>query len=104
MAQVTELALNELNLSFKSFSRSKRNLDNVGEFIKNNPTKTLIINCCAREYCFNPPKVDGYYFWDMNYELEHHQNLFNSLNVHYTDGLELLENQAKYALKVWNLD
>jgi hypothetical protein len=48
--------------------------------------------------------VEGkFYFWDMNYDLKAHENLFGHTDVEYKDGLYQLELQAKYALSFWNL-
>ena len=40
----------------------------------------------------------------MNYGLEKHSEYFKNTGVTYTDGSELLELQAKYALNYWNLN
>lgn len=104
MGKITKLALESLRLEATIFSRSLGNLNEIESFTSIKPEQTLLINCCSREYKFTPIKVKNYYFWDMNYNLDHHRELFKEIDAEYEDGLDLLKNQAKYALKVWNLN
>lgn len=104
MSNVCQRILKKRQVDFRVFSRRLGNLQAVLE----NPSKpdfsTLIINTCARDFRFNNSGSSHYHFWDMNYNMNHHQELFKSIDIAYSDGIEQLELQAKYALSFWNLN
>ncbi len=103
MAEILILILKELDLSYQQFSRKKNNLSSIAMELNNKKADTLVINTCTRDYCFTPPLHGTFKFWDLNYNLEHHQQLFFNSQIEYKDGLEMLKLQAKYALSFWNL-
>jgi len=101
MADLTVRILKDLKVEFCQFSRKMGNMNKLNDTI-NSPT--LIINTCAREYCYEGNLSELVTFWDMNYNLEQHCQLFQNTSIKYVDGIELLELQAKYALSFWNLN
>jgi riboflavin kinase/FMN adenylyltransferase len=103
MAELTRMVLKELHLEFKQLSRKMNNLDTSSNILKDSIQDVLVINTCHRDYCFSPPPSGSFHFWDMNYNLDHHTQLFSKTNISYSDGMELLHLQAKYALSFWNL-
>ena len=56
--------------------------------------KTIVVNCCSRDYVFNGEIDKEIIFWDLNYSFEPHKTLFSSMDCKYIDGLELLNLQA----------
>lgn len=109
MAQITVEILKNLKLSYQIFSRKNEKLSCIADTIYNvekiTPLRNvLVINTCARVYSYDGPRNREYHFWDMNYTLSHHIEYFKNSEVLYQDGMELLELQAKYAIKLWNLN
>lgn len=104
MGRLTEILCNELQISYKSFSRKLNNLSHVAQEVKNLKGQVLIINACAREYIFDQKLSQNAVFWDLNYNMPRHLQIFQSQNLTYIDGLSLLELQARYALRFWNHD
>lgn len=105
MSQVTQVALLSLGYSFDIYSRKKTpgfanlNLPDLrGTF-----QSSFIINTCSRNYVFNGLVDKNTFFWDMNYNLKAHEDLFSNLDCDYIDGLKLLNTQAKHAVNFWNL-
>jgi riboflavin kinase/FMN adenylyltransferase len=103
MGSLTCDVLFELGLKFTQLSRKLKNLDESAILLESKNQKTLVINTCNRDYCFKAPSSGTFKFWDMNYNLDHHSQLFSKATFSYTDGMSLLELQAKYALSFWNL-
>lgn len=104
MSKITQKVLNDRGISFKLYSRREGNLDKVLDENTVVDFSTLLINTCARDFVFKDDSVSGYHFWDMNYDMPEHHDLFRHLDVGYLDGLEQLYLQAKYALSFWNLN
>lgn len=104
MSQICQKILHSKNISFEIFSRRKNNLDLVSKNLDKPDFSCLIINTCSRDFRLSHSSTWGYHFWDMNYDMSSHRELFSRVNVSYFDGLEQLELQAKYALSFWNLD
>ncbi len=103
MAQVFETAFKKLKVDFVSFNRRKDgdlNKLDYQSIIKSK--KTLIINTCSRQFEFSPRERIDCGFWDMNYSFEPHQKLEQNGLV-YHEGLDLLLEQAKFALKFWKM-
>lgn len=63
--------------------------------------KTLVINATSREFVFKGRLPKGATFWDYNYS---HLNQEKEIKeeYEYIDGIELLELQARHALKFWS--
>lgn len=99
MSQMAQKYFQYIDKDCLVYSRKKNNLQ---ELSKIEFSKSLIINCCSREYQFNTQIQSNSIFWDMNYNLRHHQEYFTQNKMQYRDGIELLELQAKFALSFWN--
>ena len=99
MSKMAQKYFHYMDKICKVYSRKKNNLQELSEI---NINESLIINCCSREYQFNIQIPSNSIFWDMNYNLKHHKEYFTQNNLHYQDGIELLELQAKFALSFWN--
>ncbi|MBI2521574.1 MAG: hypothetical protein HYV97_14255 [Bdellovibrio sp.] len=63
----------------------------------------LIINACSRDFIFNNPINEHCIFWDFNYAHIHHQAKLAKNVGKYIDGSEMLELQASFAVKFWNI-
>ena len=104
MARVLCQCFDEKNLNYKILHRDNTDFSFLDFTAISADKKYLIINCCAREYSFSG-KIDDqlYLFWDLNYSVQISEDspLFN--NKLYCDGLELLKEQAAFALKFWNI-
>lgn len=97
MSQITELALSELNLSYKIYSRKK-----TKEFNQLSFKDAFVINSCSRDYVFQGKIGENVIFWDYNYNFLPHQNTLPLKCAQYIDGYSLLFSQAKYAVQFWS--
>lgn len=105
MAQITKIALEELSVSFRSYSRNSEIADlNTLDysFLDKKDTKPLVINCCSRDFIFKTDIPRETIFWDHNYGLAPHQEHLSRI-CDYRDGLELLRLQALHALNFWGI-
>jgi riboflavin kinase/FMN adenylyltransferase len=103
MSSMTHDLCSKLGVKAKILSRRIGNIDDLADIIEND-YHSLVINTCAREFQFKLLNIEDYHFWDMNYNLEHHTNLFKNTLVNFKDGSEMLEIQAKNAVSFWNLN
>jgi len=101
MANVFSVAFGNIQADVKFLSRKKdgdlNNLDYLS-LIKND--HTLIINTCSRAFEFKLKTKLKIGFWDMNYSFDPHRNL-DQKGVTYYEGIDLLKEQAKFALQFW---
>lgn len=102
MAKVTSLIAKDEGIELVQYSRRTNpdfyNLD----FRERNPsTQTIIINACLREFIFNFPVKGDEIFWDYNYSFKPHEDALPGIFKSYIDGQEMLELQAKEAIKFW---
>ena len=97
MSRVTELAFQELNLSYQIYSRRLTKFFDQLIF-----SDTLIINTCSRDYVFKGEIGKNVTFWDYNYDFFPHISLLTPLCKKYIDDHSLLHLQAKYALAFWS--
>lgn len=97
MSQVTALALIDLNLSYKIYSRKK-----TKDFYRLSFKNAFVINSCSRDYVFDGIIERNVIFWDYNYNFLPHQNTLPLKCEQYIDGYSLLESQAKYAVQFWS--
>lgn len=108
MSQVTTLALDELNIDHKIYSRkthpklSSLNLIDCFNQDFTTQSKPIIINTCAREFVFAGICPKDAIFWDYNYEFAPHQAEIPKLVELYVDGMEMLTIQAQFALVFWS--
>ena len=80
------------------FKLNELNLNNL------NSSNICVINCCSRGVVFEPKgnlnKIK--FFWDLNYGQD---ELYHKLGLRdYKNGVDLLEQQAKFALNIWGLN
>src|SRR5690606_441132 len=103
MANMTELVADELKIPLLKFSRkshsdiSQMDLSHFQE----SEVQNLIINACSRNFVFTGKLSGLEIFWDYNYSFLPHQNTLPSRVVSYQDGQEMLELQAKAAIRFW---
>ena len=102
MFRVCKKVLGEYQKEFTHFARKKDGP--IEEVDLSALENAFIINTCARKYVFNGKVASDSIFYDLNYSFDPHIEKFKKINCRYIDGLELLELQAHYALKYWNLD
>jgi shikimate dehydrogenase len=100
MANVTIQVLNSFKRDFLQYSRKKNG--SIEKLDLTTLPELLLINCCAREFCFKGRLSSNTVFWDMNYSLDTHEEHWRGV-VDYRDGLSLLELQAIHALKFWKI-
>lgn len=103
MSLVTKLVAEDLKISLSQFSRKSHpdlsRLDIAS--LNQNGIQTLVINSCSREFVFHGPLSGNEIFWDYNYSFLPHQNSLPSQAKSYQDGQEMLNLQAKAAIKFW---
>lgn len=103
MAQVTKLVADDLKIGLSQYSRkvhpdlSRLDISSMSE----TAVQTLIINSCSRDFVFQGPLSGDEIFWDYNYSFLPHQNSLPSRVKSYQDGQEMLNLQAKAAIKFW---
>lgn len=101
MADMTKIILSEMCLPYKQFSRSIDG-DITGLDLTNiNSSKSVIINCCSRDFVFRGKIAPEDVFWDYNYQFSPHNYI--SIKNTYIDGIALLRLQAKFALQEWKI-
>lgn len=104
MGHLTKMVAMELHIPLQQFSRKlNRDFHNIdfSKYVSNDAQK-LIINSCSREYVFNGKLTGNEIFWDYNYSFLPHLNSLPSKVQLYLDGQEMLELQAKEAIKFWS--
>lgn len=103
MAETTKLVAKSLQIELYQLSRkthpnfSKLNLIPFQEANK----QTIIINSCSRDFIFQGTLSGEEIFWDFNYSFLPHQKTLPSQVKAYYDGQEMLELQAKAAIRFW---
>lgn len=103
MAKVFSAAFKKHSREVKFLSRKNNgDLNKVDYRSLVKDKNTLIINTCSREFEFNPSKSVECGFWDMNYSFEPHRKLEKNGMI-YHEGLDLLREQGKFALKFWKM-
>lgn len=105
MSAVVSRILIDQQIEHKVFSRRRGdNMQNPirSEFFKKNETK-IVVNCCSRAYTFQGQLDSRTVFWDLNYAHEVHEKCLPKRCLAYIDGMELLEIQAKHAVKFWEI-
>lgn len=103
MANVTKLVAEDLKINYSQFSRKTHpDLSRLDVRSLNSQEKqTLVINSCSRDFVFQGQLSGDEIFWDYNYSFIPHQNSLPSRVKSYQDGQEMLELQAKAAIKFW---
>ena len=103
MANLTKVVAGHLSISVRQFSRRMNDdFDHLDLSLYSTPgLQTLIINSCSRDYVFNGKIFGSEIFWDYNYSFAPHQTRLTSKVMTYIDGQELLELQARAAIKFW---
>ncbi len=103
MAKVTKLVADDLGLESTTLSR-RAGLDLAGVDLRSyrkESAQNMVVNCCSRTFTFNGNISTQDIFWDHNYAFEPHQSTLPSRVKAYQDGRELLELQARHAVKFW---
>jgi len=103
MGQMTALVAENLLLPFRQFSRKKNpDIEHMDfSFLSKGSSQILIINACSRAFKFQGRFSGKELFWDYNYNFPSHQHIITQVKS-YNDGQELLELQARAAIKFWN--
>ncbi len=99
MANVVIHALNEMKVTYKQYSRKITDSFNQLSFDENN---VLVINCCGRDYLYKGQLAQDSHFWDLNYNSSEQLKIIANTRAKYSDGIELLELQALYAVQFWS--
>lgn len=102
MAHLTKIVAKDLKIPVRQFSRKLTpGFENLDLSKINQDIQQLVINSCSRQYVFKGKLKGEEIFWDYNYSFLPHQNTLPSLVMAYHDGQEMLELQAKAAIKFW---
>ena len=107
MATVLLKIFKAQNIKFKQFSR-KLNNDfsslSISKGLLKECDNIVVMNACSRNYLFNGQIDYDIDFYDLNYSNKPQENFFSTRSNKYIDGIELLEGQARHALKFWGID
>ena len=107
MATVLLKIFKAQNIKFKQFSR-KLNNDfsslSISKGLLKECDNIVVMNACSRNYLFNGQIDSDIDFYDLNYSNKPQENFFSTRSNKYIDGIELLEGQARHALKFWGID
>ena len=68
-----------------------------------NSEMMLVVNTCSRDFIFRGKVSKKILYWDLNYNQEKNSLAFVNNCLFYFDGLELLREQARYALQFYKL-
>ncbi len=102
MAHLTKVVAKDLKIPVRQFSRKLTpDFENLDLSKINQDIQQLVINSCSRQYVFKGSLKGEEIFWDYNYSFLSHQNTLPSAVMAYHDGQEMLELQAKAAIKFW---
>lgn len=104
MAKVTLLVARKLGIKVTQLTRhSVQDLVTIDINKYRDPAaQNLIINACSRNFTFQGIGNLNDIFWDYNYSFLPHQNSLPSRFKSYQDGQEMLELQARAAVKFWS--
>lgn len=106
MSKITETVLCEMKKDYTIVSRRLLNQEieylDLSAMLNNSSDKLLVVNTCSREFHFKGKLCDNSIFWDFNYGLSEHSRRLSRI-CNYVDGRGLLEIQARYAVKFWNI-
>jgi shikimate dehydrogenase len=103
MAKVTKIVTQDLNIPVQQFSR-KMNSDFLSldlTALHDDQYQTIVINSCSRDFVFQGTTTGKEIFWDYNYSHRPHLDSIPSKVLLYQDGQEMLELQAREAIKFW---
>lgn len=90
--------------TFSHFFRSEKGDLNSLDYHSLKKGKDLVvINCCSRQFQFDAKLPSGSTFWDMNYSFPEHDHLKEKVDLTYREGLDLLLEQARFALEFWKI-
>jgi shikimate dehydrogenase len=103
MAKLTQFVCQKLSLEILQITRSTNphmeHLD-IRPYHRMN-SQLMVINACSREFSFKGKTTGDEIFWDYNYRFLPHQKTLPFFFKVYSDGQEMLNLQAEYAVKFW---
>lgn len=95
------------SLGLPGVVQSRKKGDDISRAIfpnDNKDSRTIVVNACSRSFEFHGQLGAGCVFWDLNYRHLVHSKYASREGWAYIDGYQLLETQAKYAVKFWMLE
>ncbi len=103
MGKMTQLVAESLSIPYRQFYRKKHpDLEQMDfSALSKENSQILIINACSRAFVFQGRFSGKELFWDYNYNFPSHQHIVSQVKS-YSDGQEMLELQARAAIKFWN--
>lgn len=103
MGKMTQLVAESLVIPYRQFYRKKNpDLEQMDfSALSKENSQILIINACSRAFVFQGQFSGKELFWDYNYNFPSHQHIISQVKS-YSDGQEMLELQARAAIKFWN--
>ncbi|HLE12015.1 MAG: hypothetical protein A2504_06100 [Bdellovibrionales bacterium RIFOXYD12_FULL_39_22] len=99
MSLVTQKIMLQKKIATTVYSRKKNGDISQLDLSNLHSKKTLVINSCLKDFLFCGQLSFQSLFWDYNYDNERQRQKVPA----YMDGLELLERQARLALKFWEI-
>lgn len=103
MANLTLKACSQLHIPAQQFSRRLTQNFHALDLRPYNDSKhqTIVVNSCSRDFIFQGTVEGQEIFWDYNYSFSPHENSLPGKFQAYHDGKEMLELQAREAVKFW---
>jgi shikimate dehydrogenase len=102
MTKLTMIVAKDLKIPVRQFSRKLTpDFEHLDLSVINQDIQQVVINSCSRDFVFKGKLKGEEIFWDYNYAFLPHQNTLPSQVLAYHDGREMLELQAKAAIKFW---
>lgn len=103
MANLTLKACSQLQIPVQQYSRKLtpdfQSLDLRP--LNDSEHQTIVVNSCSRDFVFQGTNAGTEIFWDYNYSFFPHENSLPGKFQAYHDGKEMLELQAREAVKFW---
>lgn len=102
MAGLTKIVAKDLKIPVRQYSRKTHpDFAHLDLSKINQDIQQVVINSCSRDFVFQGKLKGEEIFWDYNYSFLPHQNTLPKVVMAYHDGQEMLELQAKAAIKFW---
>lgn len=103
MAHLTLTACSQLQIPINQFSRKLTPHFHQLDLrpYSDEEHQTIVVNSCSRDFVFAGTAEGREIFWDYNYSFSPHENSLPGKFQAYHDGKEMLELQAREAVKFW---
>ena len=100
MKNLCSLVFDKLRIKYMHYFR-KKNGDLSFIDLSNLTEKIFVLNTCSRSFLFQGKLPLNSIYYDLNYLIAGQDDIFKKSRIQYIDGKQLLQLQAKFALKFW---